>query len=170
MRLHKFDSIDKFWDKTSPINYRSSIESTNLEKYRQLRLFQSAIGMGTHSFLQMTDKYSSAEFKTDRIVCLDFEDLHLFAEVIDDTVVNDRCWVRPLALARANPESFNLEFLHDLRDAAQLILPIHLFRDALDTEVIPLISELFHPTQDSTRSTNNRKILHQFIADLYHPH
>jgi hypothetical protein len=116
----------------------------------------------------MTDKYSSAEFKTDRIVCLDREDLHLFAEVIDDTVINNRCWVRPLAIARSNSENFNLEFLYDLRDAAQLILPTSLFRDALDTEVLPLISELFHPTQDSTRSTNDRKILYRFIADLYH--
>ena len=72
-----------------------------------------------------------------------------------------------LALARSNPESFQLEFLHDLRDAAQLILPIDLFRDALDTEVLPLISELFHPTKDSTRSANAQKVLYQFIADLY---
>jgi L-rhamnose isomerase len=116
----------------------------------------------------MTDKYSSIEFKTDRIVCLDRGNLHLFAEVIDDTVVEARCWVRPLAIARSTPERFNLEFLHDLRDASQLILPTSLFRDALDTEVLPLISELFHPAQDSMRSTNVQKILYQFIADLYH--
>jgi uncharacterized protein Yka (UPF0111/DUF47 family) len=117
----------------------------------------------------MTDKYSPTEFKTDRIVCLDREDLHLFAEVIDDIIVDARCWVRPLAIARSNPESFNLEFLHDLRDAAQLILPTHLFRDALDTEVLPLISELFHPNKDSNRSKNAQKVLYQFITDLYHP-
>jgi hypothetical protein len=117
---------------------------------------------------EMTDKYSAADFKIDRIVCLDCEDLHLFAEVIDDNVVGSRCWVRPLAIARSIPESFNLEFLHDLRDASQLILPTHLFRDALDTEVLPLISELFHPAKDSVRSTNSQKILHQFITDLYH--
>ncbi len=115
----------------------------------------------------MTDKYSSAEFKADRIVCIDREDLHLFAEVIDDLVVDDRCWVRPLAIARSNSESFNLEFLHDLRDAAQLILPTSLFRDALDTEVLPLISELFHPHKDSIRSINAQRILYKFIVDLY---
>lgn len=115
----------------------------------------------------MTDKYSSVEFKTDRIVCLERGNLHLFAEVIDDTVVDDRCWVRPLAIARSNPESFNLEFLHDLRDAAQLILPKSLFRDAMDTEVLPLISQLFHPDLDSTRSTNAQQVLYRFIADLY---
>jgi hypothetical protein len=115
----------------------------------------------------MSDKYPVVEFKTDRIVCLDREDLHLFAEVIDDLVGDDRCWVRPLAIARSTPESFNLEFLYDLRDASQLILPSSLFRDALDTEVLPLISELFHPPEDSSRSTNAQRILYQFIADLY---
>jgi hypothetical protein len=116
----------------------------------------------------MTDKHSSVELKTDRIVCLDRDDLHLFTEVIDNDVVNDRYWVRPLAIARSNAESFNLEFLHDLREASQLILPSSLFRDALDTEVLPLISELFHPNEGSIRSTNAQKILYRFIADLYH--
>jgi hypothetical protein len=115
----------------------------------------------------MTDKPSVIEFKIDRIVCIDREDLHLFAEVIDTISIDDRCWVRPLAIARSIPASFKLEFLHDLRDASQLILPAELFRDALDTEVIPLISELFHPTQDSTRSSNSQRELYQFIADLY---
>ena len=125
----------------------------------------------------MNDKYPIAEVKTARIVCLDAplplarevhrDRLYLFAEVIDTIEISDRYWVRPLALAKSNPESFQLEFLHDLRDAAQLILPIDLFRDALDTEVLPLISELFHPTKDSTRSANAQKVLYQFIADLY---
>ena len=139
----------------------------------------------------MTDKYSTVKFKTDRIVCLDSprerlapvgfpdhgsesrqrlhqrENLHLFAEVIDTILISSRCWVRPLAIARSNPESFRLEFLHDLRDTAQLILPTDLFRDALDTEILPLISELFDPARDSTLSLNAQKALHQFIADLY---
>jgi hypothetical protein len=115
----------------------------------------------------MSDKPSVIEFKTDRIVCIDRDDLHLFAEVIDTIAIDDRCWVRPLAIARSNSESFNLEFLHDLRDAAQLILPADLFRDALDTEVLPLISELFHPDRDSTKSTNAQRILYRFITDLY---
>jgi hypothetical protein len=115
----------------------------------------------------MTDKPSTVEFKTERIVCIDTENLHLFAEVIDIITISSRCWVKPLAIARSNPESFRLEFLHDLRDAAQLILPTELFREALDTEVLPLISELFHPAPDSIRSANAQKILYQFIADLY---
>ncbi|WP_373542599.1 hypothetical protein [Chamaesiphon sp.] len=115
----------------------------------------------------MTAKSSLIEFKTDRIVCLDRANLHLFAEVIDTIEISARCWVRPLAIARSHPENFNLEFLHDLRDTAQLILPSELFRYALDTEVLPLISELFHPAPDSIRSTNAQRVLYQFIADLY---
>lgn len=125
----------------------------------------------------MMDKSSPVEFKTDRIVCIDFprerlhqrNDLHLFAEVIDTIAVSSRCWVKPLAIASSSPESFKLEFLHDLREAAQLILPTYLFRDALDTEVLPLISELFHAEKDLSRSTNAQRVLYQFIADLYRP-
>jgi hypothetical protein len=123
----------------------------------------------------MTDKYPIIEFKTDRIVCLDSPresldrgaNLHLFAEVIDTILISSRCWVRPLAIARSNPENFELEFLHDLRDTSQLILPLNLFRYALDTEVLPLISELFHSASDSIRSVNAQQALHQFINDLY---
>ena len=115
----------------------------------------------------MYNKNPLVELKTDRIVCIDLENLHLFAEVIDTITISDRCWVRPLAIAKSIPESFKLEFLHDLRNTAQLILPTKLFREALDTEVIPLISELFHPDLDSTRSPNTQRVLYQFIADLY---
>jgi hypothetical protein len=113
------------------------------------------------------DNNSSIEIKIDRVVCLDCQNLHLFAEVIDTIDVTKRYWVRPLAIARSNSENFRLEFLYDLQDTAQLILPIDLFRDALDTEVLPLISELFSPDRDRNRSIDSRKALHKFIADLY---
>jgi hypothetical protein len=117
----------------------------------------------------MTDKNSPVEVKMARIVCLDARQTqdHLFAEVIETIFISSRYWVKPLALTRFNPERFELEFLCDLRDTSQLILPIDLFRDALDTEVIPLISELFHPVEESTKSMNAQTALHQFIADLY---
>jgi hypothetical protein len=116
----------------------------------------------------MTDKNSLVEVAR-RIVCLDTPQGkdRLFAEVIDTIAISSRYWVKPLALARANPESFQLEFLYDLRDTSQLILPIDLFRDALDTEVIPLISELYHPIEGSRRSMNAQAALHHFIKDLY---
>jgi hypothetical protein len=121
----------------------------------------------------MTDKYSTDEFKTDQIVCIDSSkdrlsgSLHLFAEVIDNISISSRCWARPLAIARSNSESFELEFLHDLRDASQLILPTNFFRYALDTEVIPLLSKLYNPTKEWKRATNAQRVLYQFISDLY---
>jgi hypothetical protein len=123
----------------------------------------------------MTDKYSTVEFKTDQIVCIDLpkdrlcqnENLHLFAEVIDNIPTSSRCWARPLAIAKSNPENFELEFLHDLRDTSQLILPTSFFRYALDTEVLPLISKLYNPTNELNRSANTQSILYQFISDLY---
>ncbi len=114
----------------------------------------------------MIDKPATIEFKTGQIVCLERSDLYLFAEVIDNIAISARCWVRPLAIARSNPQSFELEFIHDLRDASQLILPATLFRYALDTEVLPLISELFHPNKDSTITLAARQALHTFIADI----
>jgi hypothetical protein len=115
----------------------------------------------------MSDKNSTAEFRVDEIVCIDHGNLHLFAEAIDNIPISARCWVRPLAIARSSTESFALEFLHDLRDAAQLILPADFFRRALDTEVLPLIAELFDSEKDSPRSLNAQNILYQFITDLY---
>lgn len=115
----------------------------------------------------MIDKPSTIEFKIDQIVCLEQGNSYLFAEVIDNITISARCWVRPLTIARSHPQSFELEFLYDLRDASQLILPAALFRYALDTEVLPLISKLFHPDKDSTLTFAAKKALHVFIADIY---
>ena len=57
--------------------------------------------------------------------------------------------------------------MHDLRDASQLILPTNFFRYALDTEVIPLLSELYNPAKEWKRATNAQSVLYQFISDLY---
>jgi hypothetical protein len=114
----------------------------------------------------MIDKYTTIEFKIGQIVCLEQDDSYLFAEVIDNIAISARCWVRPLAMAKSNPLNLDLEFMHDLRNAAQLILPAALFRYALDTEILPLISELFHPDKDSTLTLTARQALHTFIADL----
>jgi hypothetical protein len=115
----------------------------------------------------LENKNTEIEFKTNRIICLDRGDLLLFAEVIDTIPATARYWVRPLTIARSSPTSFQLEFLYDLRETADLILPIVLFRDALDTEVLPLVCELFQGEVDSSQATIARRALHQFIADLY---
>ena len=123
----------------------------------------------------MPNKDRIVNFKAGQIICLDLDScskrlgqrLHLFAETIETILTDARCWVKPLAIAQSNPESFDLELLHDLRDTAQLVLPIDLFRYALDTEVLPLTSQLFDPTKDSIKSPNAQRVLYQFITDLY---
>ncbi len=123
----------------------------------------------------MSEQNPISPFKPGQIVCIDAlnnslpqsDRLCLFAETIETILIDARCWVQPLAIAKSNSESFELEFLHDLRDTAQLILPIDLFRYALDTEVLPLTSHLFDPTKELIKSPNAQRILYQFITDLY---
>jgi hypothetical protein len=115
----------------------------------------------------MVIRETSIEFQTDRIVCIERSDVLLFAEVIDTIPNPARCWVRPLAIAKSIPTSFELKFLHDLRETAQLILPIELFREALDTEVLPLLSVLLQTETNLDREKLARLALHQFVDSLY---
>jgi hypothetical protein len=117
-------------------------------------------------------------FCPDQIICIDWHELRLFAEVIQmiperDSAVydpkGDRLWARPLALA--TPEIFAVRLLHDLRTAPQLILPSRLFRAALDTEVMPLMMELFQLDDQAKSAANTeligRQALHAFVASLW---
>jgi hypothetical protein len=107
-------------------------------------------------------------FSPQEIVCIDSGDLRLFAEVIQLIPERARCWAKPLVLA--NYVEFQLELLHDLRECSQLILPIDLFRSALDTEVIPVMMDLFELEKTPDRSLNDlllsRQALHDFVRSL----
>lgn len=107
-------------------------------------------------------------FSPQEIVCIDSGNLRLFAEVIQLIPDRNRCWAKPLVLA--NYVEFQLEFLHDLQECSQLILPIELFRSALDTEVIPVMMDLFELEKTPDRSTNDislsRQALNQFVRSL----
>jgi hypothetical protein len=108
-------------------------------------------------------------FCPDQIICIESDELRLFAEVIQVIPERDRLWARPLALAAQ--DGFNLKLLHDLRSASQLILPPALFRPAYDTEVIPVMSELFQREMEfkleSTTELNGWQALHAFMANLW---
>ncbi len=121
----------------------------------------------------------SNSFLPHQIICIDrgstnfrgSSELMLLAEVIQMVPERDRCWARPLALAQV--EEYQLKLLHDLREASQLILPASLFREALDTEVLPLMTELFQWDQPQilskeTAQTKNlsSQALHDFIRGL----
>jgi hypothetical protein len=107
-------------------------------------------------------------FCTNQIICIELDDLRLFAEVIQMIPDRDRLWARPLALAQQ--DNFDLRLLHDLREAPQLILPPVLFREALDTEVMPLMTELFQLETQTKPAPNmellGRQALHAFVGDL----
>jgi hypothetical protein len=106
-----------------------------------------------------------------QIVCIDQDELRLYAEVIQMVPERQRCWARPLALGQVDAESDQLELLHDLREASQLVLPAQLFRPALDTEVLPLLTELWQrEKQQVSPSTDteflNSQALHHFVRAL----
>ncbi len=87
-------------------------------------------------------------FKPGQIVSLECGDACLHSEVIQVVEARQVCWVRPLMLVvflskqdfgdRLSPEYSLL----DLRDGADLLWPLNLFRAALDTEVISLLTQL----------------------------
>lgn len=67
------------------------------------------------------------------------------------------CWVRPLVLVKETLEWSQdsmlvpTSSLYDLRHCSDLLLPSALFRSALDTEVIPLLS---HLSEESSNLVN----------------
>ena len=112
---------------------------------------------------------SDAEsFSPNQVVCIEQGPLLLFAEVVQMVPERSRCWARPLAIAQVMPNSRVLGLLHDLRESAHLLLPAVMFRSALDVEVIPLMTALYHPEktepgEDVPLESSARKALHQFI-------
>lgn len=87
-------------------------------------------------------------FKPGQIVSLECGDACLHSEVIQVVEARQICWVRPLMLVGLVsgknlsdrwPEEYTLS---DLRDGADLLWPLSLFRPAVDTEVISLLSQL----------------------------
>jgi hypothetical protein len=107
-------------------------------------------------------------FRSQEIVYIEYNELRLFAEVIQTIPDRNRCWVKPLALAKYT--DFKFELLHDLQECAQLILSASLFRSALDTDVIPVMMELFQLEKTADRSNHptsiDRQALHHFIHNL----
>jgi hypothetical protein len=85
------------------------------------------------------------EFQPGQIVGLDCQSTCLYAEVIQVVTQRQMCWVRPLMLVERDQfceERLLSRIVSDLRQSSDLILPLSLFRVALDTEVIPLLMQL----------------------------
>lgn len=88
-------------------------------------------------------------FQSCQIVCLEHEANRLYAEVVQVAAPRQVCWVRPLILVLHQPDALGWHEdlpetrLYDLRGGADLLLPVTLFRAALDEEVIPVMPYLY---------------------------
>jgi hypothetical protein len=130
----------------------------------QLNLVNLAAGEDSEGF-------TGKKFSPQQVVCIEQGELRLFAEVVQMVALRSRCWAKPLALAEVVPESLQLALRYDLRESSHLLLPANFFRAALDVELIPLMTVLFHPeksgsAQEAQLEAATRQALHEFIRDL----
>lgn len=117
------------------------------------------------SFISKIQKMDiNLNFQPGQIVSLNYDNRNLYAEVVQVVISRHLCWVRPLFLANFTQET---SIITDLRDASDLLWPINLFRPALDTEVINLLSQLSPKETKADGDTVAQKQLNQFIHQLW---
>lgn len=111
---------------------------------------------------------SAPNFQPYQIVCLEYENSRLYAEVIQVVTSRQVCWVRPLMLAVLPDKDANpLPVLYNLRQGADLVWPVSLFRPALDTEVIPLLTQMDAPNGPITDATEGHRQLTCFVRQVW---
>lgn len=112
---------------------------------------------------------SHHNFQPQQIVCLEYKDNRLYGEVIQVIESRQVCWVRPLLLmeSTAATDSATELPMSDLRASADLLWPLTWFRSALDTEVIPLLVQLWASAPQPDRNPVGQKQLHQFIHQVW---
>ncbi|NJN89841.1 MAG: hypothetical protein HC840_21600 [Leptolyngbyaceae cyanobacterium RM2_2_4] len=128
---------------------------------------------------------SVPNFQSGQILCLEHGHTRLYAELIQIAPKNknQRGWVRPLVLQVSATEATTssgvaphssaiLDQLHfyDLRQGADLLCPIILFRAALDTEVIPLLAQLANIKTQASGDRTAYKQLQRFICNICQAH
>jgi len=119
---------------------------------------------------------STSQFQPRQLVCLKHERAFLYGEVIQLIPKRQLCWVRPIMLAIASENLDSLEScwqlatLVDLRLEADLILPLALFKFAIDTEIIPLLVRLENLDSSSETESTARQHLHHFIERICQSH
>jgi hypothetical protein len=122
-------------------------------------------------------------FSPNQIVCIaDWQNQLpslLFAEVVQHVLPRQHYWVRPLVLATAQSAQSRIETIgdedwdwQDLRQGSDLLLPEELFRAALDTEVLPLVSLLYQaeakigPEAPEDPGPIARQRIHAFVTQV----
>jgi hypothetical protein len=126
-------------------------------------------------------------FQPCQIVCLEYEQQRLYAEVVQTVEGRQTCWVRPLLLnlsvvgdqsqfeaVRANvlPASQELNPWLDLRNGSDLLLPATLFRAVFDTEMLPLLTILYEsePGFGAEAQESAQVQLRQFVRQVWQAH
>jgi len=125
--------------------------------------------------------FLTSNFQAGQILCLEHGNTCLYAELIQIAPKNKRQqgWVRPLVLkvspavdssqsssVQDDPTISDQPSLYDLRQGADLLCPITLFRAALDTEVIPLLTQLANSKVQSDGDRTAYHRLHRLIQDV----
>lgn len=121
-------------------------------------------------FSESLSTHVTPHFQPSQIVCLEHDSARLYAEVVQVAEQRQVCWVRPLALLVGDP-AIAVEAppeLYDLRQGSDLLLPIALFRAAIDTEVMPVLSHLYGEENALTSKTGqtNSQHLSQFVRQV----
>lgn len=115
----------------------------------------------------------ACNFQPCQIVCLEDDVNCLYAEVVQTVVQRQICWVRPLVLTIKPLSDGQAEIMpphgYDLRNGADLLLPLVLFRAAFDSEVIPLLTYLYGLSSEAGADNVDpagHQYLKQFIQRL----
>jgi hypothetical protein len=146
---------------TSRLNLKSS----------QIHIFCPFFRVLSKEFMQF-----SCSFQPCQIVCLEHQQTVLYAEIIQILATRSMLWLRPLMLAVGpvlNRPAFadELRELYDLRHGADLVWPQSLFRLALDTEVIPLLTQLQSlPPPEPGFSPIAHDRLRSFVQQVWQAH
>lgn len=116
---------------------------------------------------------SAVDFQPSQIVYLEHQYTRLYAEVIQIVESRQVGWLRPLMLV-ASPSGDYLDpdrsTLYDLRQGADLLWPIALFRPALDTEVLPLFTCLQTSKTQGEHSQSAHQQLQHFVRQVWQAH
>ena len=108
-------------------------------------------------------------FKSGQIVCLESNQGLLYGEVIQNITQRQICWVRPIVINVTSTDSNVIEApreIIDLRSAADLLLPLSLFRASYDTEVMDLLMDLATKKQ-AEDSQQVSRYLNRFIRQVW---
>ncbi len=119
-----------------------------------------------------------------QIVCLEHQEMCLYAEIVQVAETTLISWLRPVVLHitdAADPASTNdglgraylsssqqtAPTVYDLRQGADLLWPLGLFRLALDTELIPLLAQLPALSIKTETQPEAHRQLRRFIQKVW---